>query len=195
MIYQASASKHSDFIAASETTTIKSPNLLNEYALCIPRAYARGESDKLVSRNEVDKIPHYTLYIERQIGRSYTRKPTYVYWELPKTKRLVAIVLYPDDGVEFKKDEHKFIIRETDELDRRIILGFCKKYQLELKHECHSDKERPDWELVGGATFYRASDMPKRIKTGKGSTDLTWFYKNMLEPYEECGIFSNLQFI
>ena len=194
MIYQ--ASKSSDSIVATEMSAIESPKLLNEYALCIPRAYARGESNKLVSRNEADKIPHYTLYIERQIGRSYTRKPTYVYWELPKTKRLVAIVLHPDGGVEFKKDEHKFIIRETDELDRRIILGFCKKHQWSLKAECHRDAEdEPDWHLKSNAAFYRASDMPKRIKTGKGSGDLTWFYKNMLEPYEECGIFSNLQFI
>ena len=194
MIYQ--ASKSSDSIVATEKSAIESPKLLNEYALYIPRAYARGESNKLVSHDEVSKIPHSTLYIERQIGRSYTRKPTYVYWELPKTKRLVAIVLYPDGGVEFKKDEHKFIIRETDELDRRIILGFCKKYQSSLKDECHRDADvEPNWHLWAKAELYNASKMPKRIKTGKGSGDLTWFYKNMLEPYEECGIFSNLQFI
>lgn len=193
MIYQ--ASKSSDFIDATKSA-IKSPKLLNEYALRIPRAYARGESTKMVSRNDIPKIPCYILYLEPQIGRNYTRKPTYVYWELPKTKRLVAVILHPDGGVDFKKDEHKFIIRETDELDRRIILGFCRKYHYHLINACHDDSDsgEPRFELKLASELYKASSMPKRIKTGK-STDLTWFYKDILQPYEECGIFSNVKFM
>ena len=33
------------------------------------------------------------------------------------------------------------MLRLTDELDRRIILGFCKKHQWSLKDACYEDKE------------------------------------------------------
>lgn len=170
---------------------------VEDFILRIPRDYARGNTTTRPTYKKICEVPHYELHITHQVGSSYTRKPTYVYWTLPKSKRLVAIVLHPDGGVEFKKDEHKFIIRETDELDRRIILGFCKKHQSSLTDACHDFERGEDyyWDLVARASIYKASDMPKRIKTGKGSSDLTWFYKNSLEPYEECGIFDEVHFI
>ena len=168
---------------------------LNEYALYIPRDYARGESNKRpTSQEEVKNIPHYELHITRQVGTVRNRRDTYVYLRLPKSKRLVNIILYMDGGVGFDKSMHKYIIRELDELDRRIILGYCLKYQETLRDACYEDKEEPDFWLASYTTDYRASDMPKRIKTGSWGVDFTEYYHD-LKPYEEQGIFSNIRFI
>lgn len=170
---------------------MESSNLL-EYKLCIPKAYAREESNK--APKNAEDVPHYELYIERQIGTSRNRRSTYVFWKLPKSGRLVAIEFFMDGGVDFKKDEHKYILRETDELDRRIVLGFCLKYEGTLLDECYSDDEPSTW-LNYYARTYQASQMPKRLKHGNRGNNFTWFYKGSLRPYEECGIFKNVLFI
>ena len=100
-------------------------------------------------------------------------------------------------GVSFKPDEHKLLIRETDELDRRIILGFCKKHQWSLKDACYEDKE--DFSIKSDALCYKASYMPKRIKQGSENRNIV--YLDKLEPYEEnnttreLGMFSGVQFL
>lgn len=177
---------------------------LNEFKLSIPKKYARGESTKRIKYNEVDKVPHYELFVEPQVGSSLNRRGTDVYFKLPKSGRLVRIIIYPDWGVEFDPKFHKYIIRETDELDRRIIIGFCMKYQSTLRDACYPDNkeggEISDTRkmlIQMDAADYRASDMPKRLKTGRLGTDFTNFYKlhGWLEPYDECGMFSEVAFI
>lgn len=166
------------------------PSSLNEYKICIPKAYSREETKNMPM--DAEKVPHYELYIERQIGTVRNRRSTYIFWKLPKTGRMVAIELFMDGGVDFKPDERKYILRETDELDRRIVLGFCLGHQEALRYACYSDKK--DIWLAGDARHYKASDMPKRIKRGKWDCDFTDFYID-LEPYEEMGIFSECKFI
>lgn len=176
----------------SMANTTESPVML-EYTLRIPKEYAREESNKIPK--DPSTVPHYELYIERQVGSYKNRRSTYIFWKLPKTGRLVAVELLMDGGVDFKKDEHKYILRETDELDRRIILGFCLKYQSLLKDECYSDDE-PSVDLWLYARHYKVSEMPKRIKKGSTGRDMTPIYRKLgLEPYEESGLFNQVQFV
>jgi len=175
--------------------------ILNEYAIHIPKAWARGEADsRPTNPDDVVNIPHYELRIEKQIGTSRNRRDTYVYYKLPKSGKYIAIVLHMNGGVSFKPDEHKLLIRETDELDRRIILGFCKKHQWTLKDACYEDKE--NFNVKSDALCYKASDMPKRIKQGSENIKV-YSWGQPLEPYEEeyyinsreLGMFSGVQFL
>lgn len=171
---------------------------IESFSIFIPRDYARGTTNTYPRANELEDVPNYKLIIFKQVGGVYTRKPTYVLWELP-SGRLVSIILYPDGGIDFKQDEHKFILRETDELDRRIIKGFCKMYSSTLKYASHTPYKKDKYlSLISAAHFYKASKMPKRIKMGKSKYDMGWFYKDILEPYEESsqlGIFAEAKFI
>lgn len=188
--------------SAEEETIIESlaqslSQPLNEYALLIPKKWARGESNEALGRQEdIARIPHYELHIERQIGSWKTRKDTYVYLRLPKSRMLVNIVLHVDGGVSFDPKFHKYVLRETDALDRRIIMGFCNKYHQFLVQACHSDKGRDPY-LDRSASYYKASDSPKRLKYGSNGRDLSDFYRlnGGLEPYEESSIFKDVVFI
>ena len=90
-----------------------------------------------------------------------------------------------DGGVGFDKMFHKDIIRETDALDRRIILGFClKNYGLLLSASYKNGHKGCKSGLETQAKWYKADNMPKRFKTGPDGSDVTKWYKD-LEPYEE----------
>lgn len=174
--------------------------ILNEYALRIPKAWAREETDNRPTNPEdVINIPHYELRIEKQIGSYRNRRDTYVYFKLPKSGTYISILIHPDRGVSFDKRFHTALIRETDELDRRIILGFCKMNDESLKRASYEDYE--DEHLKSRALCYKASDMPKRIKQGPYSWTL---FAEPLKPYEEfanydnsgeLGMFSRVQFL
>lgn len=171
------------------------------YSIFIPRAYARGESDEWIRKpEEIQKLDHYELRITRQIGSVQTRKDSFVYIKLPKSNTSAAIVLHADGGISFHPSTKRLVYREFDQLDRRIILGFCRKFQSTLFSACHDDKHRhKDW-LEYNASRYRFSDQPKRIKQGSEGNDFSRFYKD-LKPYEllsakeSTNIFMNIQFI
>lgn len=194
MIYRNHNSNKFNFtIESADCISATNPSIiLNEYKLMIPKAYAREETSKRPS--DVEKVPHYELYIERQIGSVKNRRGAFVYWKLPKSGTMVAIKLYPDGGADFQKEYHKIILRETDELDRRIVLGFCILYHSALYDECFSDKDPSHW-IKSYASLYTASKMPKRLRKG-ASKDMSEFYKD-LAPYDEntYNIFNRVQFI
>ena len=169
--------------------------VLKEFKISIPMAYARGESSKRVSLDEVEDIPHYEIYVERQVGTSRNRRDTYLYLKLPKSGMLVTIILYMDGGVGFDPKFHKYIIRELDALDRRVILGFCLYNEYSLLTACYREEDHI-WnkDLIRKGLDYKVSMMPKRLKTGSRGNDFTRAYSN-LEPYEEFGIFSNVAII
>lgn len=185
-------------IDALAETMFKHQESINEYTLLIPRDWARGESKEYLGTQErVAEVPHYELHIERQVGSHRNRRDTYIYLRLPKSKMLVNIVLHMDGGVSFDKKFHKYVLREMDELDRRIILGFCDKYFHILVDACYSDEGLDPW-LGQYAATYKASDYKKRIKSGSKGRDLTDFYRNCnggLKPYEESSIFKNVAFL
>lgn len=168
---------------------------IEEYAICIPRARARGEDDTPVEIEDIPKVDHYELYVEEQVGTVRNRRDTFVFYKLPKSGKLVSIRLYMDGGVGFDKMFHKDIIRETDALDRRIILGFCLKYygllldaSYKIGHKgCKSSLETQ-------AKWYKADNMPKRFKTGPDGSDVTRFYKD-LKPYEENNLLKKIHFV
>ena len=164
------------------------------WAVRIPKAYSRMESDVKVKPEEVDKVDHYTIHITKQIGSPKNRRDCFLYCKFPNSERLYKIILHMDGGVSYEKSEHRFMIRETDELDRRIVLGFCKMYQGNLLSYCYSNNGTPDKWMLRNATSYRCNHMAKRIR--QGSENNSYPYHN-LKPYEEANrnIFSNLAFI
>lgn len=170
---------------------------INEYSLLIPREWARGESDEyLGTQEQVEKVPHYELHIERQIGTRKNRRDAFIYLRLPKSKMLINIILHMDGGVSFDRRFHKYVLREMDELDRRIILGFCDKYHSFLVEACYSDERT--YYLDHSAATYKASDYKKRIKSGSRGNDYTEFHKKYnggFELYEESSIFKNVVFL
>lgn len=169
---------------------------LLEYKLCIPKDYARGNEAPGVFYNAdtAEKVPHYELYIEKQIGSVRNRRNTYIYLKLPKSGKLVTIILYMDGGVGFDPLFHKYIIRELDATDRRIILGFCLANESSLEAACYETKNSYKTSLELNAARYKITDMPKRLKTGSRGNDFTSYYHD-LKPYEETCIFSSLKFI
>lgn len=171
--------------------------VLNEYSLLIPKEWARGESSGyLGSQERVEEVPHYELYIEKQIGSYRNRKDTFVFLRLPRSKKVINIVLHKDGGVSFDKQFNKYVLRELDELDRTIILGFCDKYHDILVQACYKDGRDPYLDRM--AATYKASNYKKRIKRGPSGNDNTDFYiKNGGLNYieEDCGIFNMVKLI
>ena len=171
------------------------------YSIYIPRAYARGESNEWIRRpEEIHNLDHYELRITRQIGSVQTRRDSFVYIKLPKSNTSAAITLHNDGGISFHPSTKRLVYREYDQLDRRIILGFCRKFQSILFSACHDESfKNRNW-LEYQASRYRATDQPKRFKLGSEGNDFSRFYKN-LQPYELvstnelANIFENIQFI
>ena len=194
------SSKEINAIDALASTLLdkQSTTNFNEYTLLIPKEWARGEShDYIGTQNEVEKVPHYELHIEPQIGSWKNRRDAYVYLRLPKSKMLINIILHMDGGVSFDKKFHKYVLREMDELDRRIILGFCDKYFDILLKACYSEDRDPF--LDSKASTYQALNYKKRIKSGSKGNDMTEFhrkYNGGFEPYEESSsIFRTVHFL
>ncbi len=170
---------------------------MNEtFSLYIPKAYARGEKnskDYLVSINDDKNIPHYEIIVDKQIGTWRNRRDTNLYFKLPKSGKLIRIILHMNQGVSFDKQFHTMLIRETDALDRLIVLGFCMKYQSILKDACyadHDDKSTRMW-LNVYAHNYNKDMMPKRLKQGDQGVDSSRFWTDM-KPYEENAIEDNI---
>ena len=192
-------SNNDEFITVSEME-----NVNEMFSLYIPKAYAREEKSSKyynVSREDVTKVPHYELIVNKQIGTSRNRRDTDIYYKLPKSGHLVRIILHMNQGVSFDKKFHTMLLHETDAIDRLIILGFCMKYQSTLKDACYEENNREGtrrW-LRMYAYSYHKGLMPKRLKQGDQGVDSSRFWKD-LKPYEEsnnidCGIFSNVVFI
>lgn len=171
------------------------------YPIFIPRAYAREETNVRTRKPEdIENIDHYTIYITKQIGSVQTRRDTFIYVKLPKSGNYIPIILHVDGGVSFQPITKRLALREFDELDRRIILGYCRKFHSTLVWACHDTQHRNRTWLQNEAAYYRVSDQPKRFKLGSEGNDFTRFYKN-LKPYElapvkmEQNVFRNIRFI
>lgn len=176
---------------------------LNEFEVRIPIESSRkGKGALSPSSDRINSVPCYQLYVEEQIGTSRNRRDTNIYFKLPKSGKLIRIILHMNQGVSFDPLYHKELLRETDELDRRIVRGFCLKYQSTLMDACYPPyNSRSDYqrELKLHGLHYRCTDMPKRLpRSGDQGIDSSRFWKD-LKPYEEsnvdCGIFSNIVFI
>ena len=162
------------------------------YEIPIPRSHARMEDESRVSIKNIYDLDHYSIYITRQIGTIRNRRDCFLYCKFPSSDRLFKIILHMDGGVSYDKYEHKYMLRVTDELDRRIVLGFCKRYQGTLKMACYSDEKEPDITILNSAAEYTHKMMPLRIKSGTAGNNFK--YPN-LEPYEEVSIFSRVAMI
>lgn len=192
-------------IACSNFSVSKIKNI-NEFEVKIPVAYSRKEKgSKLISYEKLDKdnsIPCYELFVTEQIGTSRNRRDTNIYYKLPKSGDTIRIILHKNQGVSFDPLHHKALLKETDELDRRIIRGFCLKYQSTLMDACYppyNSREDYQRDIKIKAMYYNCDKMPKRLpRSGDQGVDSSRFWKD-LKPYEEsnvdCGIFSNVVFI
>lgn len=100
--------------------------------LRIPRQHARTNTPYEKGFEGLDDVECYRLHIFSQVGDPYnTRRDTYIILELP-SGLMVPIILYWNGGVDFDPEGRKYINREYDELDRRIIRGFCIRYRNSL---------------------------------------------------------------
>ena len=174
-------------IAADELYRKLDGGEIEAHKLVIPRNYARLETGKRSRLNEVEDLPHYEIYLPTQVGGFNNRKETLVYFRLPNVNNLFSVILHKDGSVRFAKHEHKFILRVSDELDRRIILGFCKMYGGNISSICYGNggyyaNRELNW-LKDEAVSYNASKQPKRVKSG------------CYGAYGECGIFTNISLI
>lgn len=163
------------------------------YEIPIPRAHARMEDESRVLPDQVNSLEHYSIYITKQIGTVRNRRDCFLYCKFPFNDRLFKIILHMDGGVSYEKTEHKYMLRVTDELDRRIVLGFCKKYQGQLKSACYSDEKEPNIFMLKNAAEYTHKMMPVRIRSGSAGNNFKYPH---LEPYEESySIFAKVAFI
>ena len=163
------------------------------YEISIPRAHARMEDESRVPPDQAKAVEHYSIYITKQIGTVRNRRDCFLYCKFPSNDRLFKIILHMDGGVSYEKSEHKYMLRVTDELDRRIVLGFCKKYQGQLKTACYSNERQPNIYILKNAADYTHKMMPVRIKSGSIGNNFKYPH---LEPYEESySIFSKVAFI
>lgn len=163
------------------------------YEIPIPIAHARMEDSSRVLPDQVNALEHYSIYITKQIGTIHNRRDCFLYCKFPSSDRLFKVILHMDGGVSYEKSEHKFMLRVTDELDRRIVLGFCKKYQGQLKMACYSDEQEPNIFLLKNAAEYTHKMMPVRVKSGSAGNNFKYPH---LEPYEESyNIFAKVAFI
>lgn len=160
----------------------------NVRELCIPRDHARMENNKSVPLEECKNVDHYSIYITEQVGTIRNRRDCLLLCKFPTSDRLFGVYIFMQGGVNYVKDEHKYMLRVTDELDRRIVLGFCLKYQDQLKRACYDHGPREDHYLELAAADYTHKMMPLRIKHQRGDFDPE--YKD-LEPYEEALHFIN----
>ena len=166
--------------------------------LRIPRQYARTNTPYEKGFEGLDDVECYRLHIFNQVGDPYnTRRDTYIILELP-SGLMVPIILYWNGGVDFDPEGRKYINREYDELDRRIIRGFCLKHQTSLKELSHSpikSKIVDDW--VGSYALHCSENQfNKRLpKSGRTGVHMKYLHPKQLKPYEESGIFNNVRFL
>ena len=163
------------------------------HEILIPRDYARMEVDHRPSKDNLHSIPHYTIYIIRQLDNR-PRTDCMVLCKFPNSDKLFKISLLVHGGAQYDKTEHKYMIRETDELDRRIVLGFCILYQNALEQACYSDSNDPKtYSYIDYYGYsYTAKMMSKRLKTGELNRR---FFPEEKPLYEHNTIFSNVVFI
>lgn len=168
------------------------------YKLLIPRAHARLETEERTKLVDLEKVECYEIRVFLQIGSHRSSRDTMVLCKFPNYDKYFRVNIHATGGASYDKSEHKFMLRVTDELDRRIILGFCQKYNSSLINASYSKSNKPDIMLQYNAADYTAKDMPIRLKSGPtGHRDLS-FYHN-LKPYEESyhqyNIFENVSFM
>lgn len=197
-IHEYYANRSSVYINNAEDRLRKINNNIEDseyfsYEIPIPRAHARMEDKSRVLPDQVKALEHYSVYITKQIGTVRNRRDCFLYCKFPSNDRLFKIILHMDGGVSYEKSEHKYMLRVTDELDRRIVLGFCKKYQGQLKTACYSDDREPSIFILNNAAEYTHEMMPVRIKSGSAGNNFKYPH---LEPYEESyNIFNKVAFI
>lgn len=142
---------------------------LGVYTIYIPSEYARLESNERIrKRDDAKEISHYEIYIVHQGTKPLDS--AILLFKFPNSDTKYSVLVTRDNGTSFMKDAHKNILRESDELDRRIILGFCNMYASNLidatYHDGYHSMERTlDW-LSNEALSYKSSMQPKRIKNG-----------------------------
>ena len=153
----------------------------------IPMAYAREETDEAPDIADIPNIPHYELYIVRQVETIEDYKPAIVLWKLPKTGIFVTIKAMVTPGrIGIEKREHTAIIRGSDELDRRIVYGFCHNNWSDIRIE--SFETKGFWTNIDSDGYrYRASDAPKRIKLYSDEDDIPYInsHKELMRRMRE----------
>ena len=166
--------------------------------LRIPRQYARNNIAFNKRIEGLDDVECYKLYLFSQVGDyMITKRDTYIILELPSGLK-VPIILYWNGGADFEPSTRKFVLREYDALDRRIIKGFCQQNDAELRELSHSELKDP---IITGflgaeAIHFSESKVNKRLKSGRTNRYPKYLFPREPYPYEEStNIFSNIVLI
>lgn len=179
---------HNDITEDSEWSNFK---------VLIPKAHARLEIAEKPKYDNIESVECYEIIIFLQIGTHRNKRDTFVLCKFPGCDRYFRINIHASGGASFEKSEHKFMLRVTDELDRRIVLGFCQKYNLQIIYASYNkNSNAKDSGLKSYAYHYTCKDMPIRLKSGPtGDIDIHYFKD--LKPYEESHhtIFDNVVFL
>ena len=170
----------------------------SSFSIFIPKAHARLETDIKPKIDNINSVDCYEIVIFLQIGSHRNQRDTYVLCKFPKCENYFKVIIHATGGASFEKSEHRFLLRVTDELDRRIVLGFCQKYSWDLITSSYRKTTKPDYSLRNYAYHYTCKDMPTRLKSGPTGNRHPELYKN-IQPYEESSpirtIFDNVAFL
>ena len=138
----------------------------------IPRQYARENEHFNSYEVNINDIECYRLYLFKQ-GNKYAdvdAHNTYVILELPSGRK-VNIIMYKNGGIEFEPMHRKYVLREYDALDRRIILGFCLSYQNAIKNVSNNEKDINNNDITDSirsrASLFKENELNKRLKIGE----------------------------
>lgn len=171
--------------------------------LRIPVANARLESSSEITKlSDLDNLECYKLFLPEQIGVSSDTKHNlngnFIFFKFPKSDSLRTLLLYSDGGIDFVKYEHKFILRESDELDRRIIAGFCKLYNMQITEYCETGKVEQGIHgpyLEYEAMKYTSKMQPKRLKLGHSDRLMYESYNDFADEAFNVNMFSDVKFM
>ena len=155
--------------------------------LMIPKDTARMESKNFRQiadfKREVreSNLPHYSIYLVAQSYKFLLNKDknspyTYdkdakviVLYRFPNSNNIHSAYVYHDGRIEMPKREHAAVLRESDELDRRIVFGFLREYYPDIigistDLDAYNGGENVDDIIDAYAGFYTADEQPKRFK-------------------------------
>ena len=151
----------------------------------IPRQYARENIHFNPDEVDINSIDCYNFYLFKQGNgvKDINTHNIYVLLKLPSGK-FVNIIIYKNGGAEFDPSQRKYVLREYDALDRRIILGFCIEYQTDFlvisNRNFNTISPVNIDELRSNARHFQERKINKRLKVGE---------------YDNNGIFKNIMFV
>lgn len=148
----------------------------------IPKESARSgkpnnmSTDEIYTDKDSSKYYEFLLIMEQSHSFANENTPVLILYRTPITNTLISIYVYHNRRIEIERKDHTIFLRETDEIDRRIIKGFIYK---NCSWICRLDI----WNIKSNAASFKIDNAPKRVVT------------SLRRFNETFDIFSNVSFI